>query len=99
MLRIHVNEHSSGTTIRIEGRLVREFAEDFRIRQTFSKFPARLLVDLSDVIFVDDIGEEVLSWFKSVGVKFIANSAYSLDVCKRLCLPVVSKRIESSSPV
>ena len=97
MLRIHVNEHSRGTIIRIEGRLVREFADDFRVRQTFSKFPARLLVDLSDVTFVDEVGEEVLSWFKSVGVKFIANSAYSLDVCKRLCLPVVSKPTESSS--
>ena len=90
MLRMDFHELSDKVTMRMEGRLVGDFAEHARTLLAKSKVASGFLVDLSDVIFVDETGEEVLLWFKQFGVKFIADSAYSRDVCDRLQLPLVN---------
>ena len=73
--------------LRMEGRFVRDFAEHARMLIGDSILPPKLIVDLSEVNYVDAVGEEVLLWFKEIGVKFIAESAYSHGVCERLRLP------------
>jgi hypothetical protein len=45
-----------------------------------------LVVDLTDVTFIDSAGEAVLSFFSRLGAKFVALDAYMLDVCERLHL-------------
>lgn len=47
-----------------------------------------LVVDLTDVTFVDSIGEAALSFFSRLGARFVAEDAYTLDVCERLGLPL-----------
>lgn len=79
-------------TIRIEGRLVGTFAEDARTLIARCKTPSTVVVDLSEVSFVDATGENVLSWLGRIGVKFVTERAYSLDVCERLHLPLARKR-------
>ena len=48
-----------------------------------------LVVDLTDVMFIDAIGEEVLLFVKRLGAQFVAETSYSRDVCERLQLPLV----------
>ena len=92
MLRMEFYELPDSMKMRMEGRFVRDFAEHARTLIGDSKLPSKLIVDLSDVNFVDAVGEEVLLWFKEIGLTFIAESAYSSDVCERLLLPIESKR-------
>ena len=92
MLRMEFYEFPDCMKMRMEGRFVRDFAEHARTLIGDSKPPSRLIVDLSEVTFVDAVGEEVLLWFKEIGVTFTADSAYSHDVCDRLQLPIESER-------
>jgi hypothetical protein len=80
------------TKMRIEGRLVRDYAEHARSLVGHTK-TSNLVVDLSEVSFVDQVGEEVLLWFKEIGVGFTADSVYSRHVCERLQLPILSRAI------
>ena len=88
MLRMEFYELADCMKMRMEGRFVREFAEHARTLIGHSQVPSKLVVDLSEVIFVDAVGEEVLLWFKEIGTTFVAESAYSRDVCDRLQLPI-----------
>jgi anti-anti-sigma regulatory factor len=40
----------------------------------------KLVVDLTDVTFIDSVGEETLSFFCRFGGQFVAETSYSLDV-------------------
>ena len=90
MLRMEFHGLPDSMTMRMEGRFVGDFAEHARMLVARSKVPSSLVVDLSEVSFIDATGEEVLVWFKEVGVKFVADTAYSEDVCNRLQLPLVN---------
>ena len=46
-----------------------------------------LVVDLTEVMYIDGIGEDVLLLFKRLGAQFVAETSYSRDVCERLRLP------------
>ena len=87
MLRVEDHDASSTTWLRVEGRFVGAFAEDTKAMMVRCKLPSHLVVDLSEVMFVDAEGEEVLLWLARIGAQFVANSCYSLDVCQRLHLP------------
>jgi hypothetical protein len=91
MLRVELQEVGNTLTMRVEGRFVGPFAEDTRDLVTRSKIPLRLVVNLSEVTFVDAVGEEMLSWLARIGGKFIADNCYPLHVCERLHLPMASK--------
>ena len=97
MLKIEFHEIGSVLTLRMEGRLVAKFAEDARELILHCKVPSGLIVDLSEVSFVDAVGEDVLRWFGRIGALFLADTAYSLNVCERLRLPV-AKRVNHLSP-
>lgn len=88
MLRVEVHDASNTTWLRAEGRFVGAFAEDTKAMVVRCKLPSHLVVDLSEVMFVDGEGEEVLLWLARIGAQFVANSFYSLDVCERLHLPI-----------
>jgi len=92
MLRMEFNETPSGIIVRMEGRFVKEFAEHARMLIGRSTDPSGFTVDLSNVTFVDAIGEEVLIWLKDIGVSFIAETAYCRDICDRLKLPLSTPR-------
>jgi hypothetical protein len=96
VLRMEFYELPHCMKLRMEGRVVQDFAEHARTLIGDSPLPSKLIVDLSDVNYVDAVGEEVLLWFKKIGVTFTAESAYSLHVCERLQLPVESQLSASS---
>ncbi len=98
MLRMEFYELPNCMKMRMEGRFVRDFAEHARTLIGDSRLASKLIVDLSEVNFVDAVGEEVLLWFKEIGLTFIAESAYSRYVCERLQLPIESELSASSQP-
>ena len=91
MLRVECHDVGDTLTLRLEGRLVGEFAQDARDLVTRCKIPLRLVVNLSEVTFVDVMGEEVLLWLARIGGEFVAENCYSLHVCERLHLPMAPK--------
>jgi hypothetical protein len=95
MFRAQIHHLADGPTLTMEGRLVGDWAEQAKSLITNDSVPKGLIVDLSDLTYVDLVGEEVLSWFKSVGAAFIAKGIYASGLCERLQLPL---REKSSAP-
>ena len=98
MLRVQFDDDGNGTlTMRLEGRLVGPYAEDARITLARHQVPASILVDLSEVTFVDPFGEKVLLWLGRLGAKFVAVNVYTHSICERLQLEVSAQRPGSVS--
>jgi hypothetical protein len=92
MLRVQTQELDGALICRLEGRFTSQGAEEVRTLVTRCDGKLVLLVDLTDVMFIDAIGEEVLLFVKRLGAQFVAETAYSRDVCERLQLPFIDKR-------
>ena len=97
MLRVKMQDSAAATVFRLEGRLTREGAEHVRaLVAQCNNIGTKLVCDLTDLIFIDSFGEEALSFLKRLGGEFLAETAYSLDVCERLLLPLA--RQDKSDP-
>ena len=92
MLRVEFEDVGDTVTMRLQGRFVGPFAKDTGDLVTHHKIPPRLVVNLSEVTFVDATGEEILSWLARIGGRFIADNCYPLHVCERLHLAMAPKR-------
>jgi hypothetical protein len=86
MLRVEVHDSAETLTVRFEGRFAGDDAE--HTRTLAARFAARrkLLVDLTEVVFIDAVGEEVLAFLGQLGGEFVSPNSYVLDVCERLNL-------------
>lgn len=100
MLRIERQDLSNTTRLRVEGRLVSAFAETTMAMVVSCKFLSNLIVDLTELMFVDAGGEEVLVWLARMGAQFVAHNCYSAHVCERLHLPLLKENVlDCSHPV
>jgi anti-anti-sigma regulatory factor len=88
MLRVELRNATNTLTLRMEGRLVGTFAEEVRKLVARSNIPRKLVVDVSEVTFVDTVGEQVLAWLGRIGAEFVAESSYPRHVCEGLNLPL-----------
>ncbi len=86
MFRAEFDRLANSPTLRLEGRFVGDCAEQAKSLVTKTSVPAGLIIDLTDVTYVDSVGEEVLIWFRIIGAMFVAETSYALDVCERLHL-------------
>ena len=91
MLRVETQELDGALICRLEGRFTGEGAEEVRRLVTRCDSKLELVVDLTDVMFIDAIGEDVLLFVKRLGARFVAETSYSRDVCERLQLPFIGK--------
>jgi hypothetical protein len=87
MLRVETKLSVDTLTFKLEGRLTGEGAEHVRTLVTRSG-EMHLVIDLTEVMYIDAVGEQVLSLFHRLGARFMAETAYSLDICERLHLPL-----------
>jgi anti-anti-sigma regulatory factor len=98
MLRVEFDDDNNGMlTVRLQGRLVGPYAEDARVTLARYQIPESILVDLSEMTFVDAFGERVLLWLGRLGAKFVAMNVYTRSICERLDLEVFEQRSGSSS--
>jgi hypothetical protein len=91
MLRVELHDVGKTVRMQLEGRFVGPFAKDTRDLVARCKIPLRLVVNLSEVTFVDGVGEDVLLWLARIGGEFVAENCYPLHVCERLHLPMAPK--------
>ena len=89
MLRVQMQELEGALICRLEGRFTGKGAEEVRMLVTRCDSKLELVVHLTDVMFIDAIGEEVLLFVKRLGAQFVAETSYSRDICERLQLPSV----------
>ena len=92
MLRVETQELDGALICRLEGRFTGKGAEEVRTLVTRCDSKLELVVDLTEVMFIDGIGEEVLLFLRKLGAQFVAETSYSRDVCERLQLPFIAKR-------
>lgn len=92
MLRVETQQSDGSLLCRLEGRFTGEGAEQVRTLVTRCDSGLKLVVDLTEMMFIDTTGEQVLSFARKLGAQFIAETSYSRDVCERLDLPMVRKQ-------
>jgi hypothetical protein len=70
----------------LEGRLAGQWAKEF-LRVTRDIGPNTSCVfDIEEVSYVDQLGEQTLSWLNRLGATFITESLCGIDLCQRLHL-------------
>jgi len=94
MFRAEIQWLASGPTLKFEGRLVADWAEQARSLVTKDILPKGLIVDLTEVSYVDSVGEQLLKWLASVGAVFIASSVYAFAICDWLRLSPMQRIAE-----
>ena len=87
MFRAEIRWLADGPTLKMEGSLVRDWAEQARSLVTKNVVPEGLIIDLTEVSYIDSAGEQLLKWLGSLGAEFVADGSYAADVCERLHLP------------
>jgi hypothetical protein len=90
MFRVEMQQRVNAVVMKIEGQLRGDYADYTRTLVTNCDTGMRLVLDLTDVTFVDSVGEEVLSLFGRAGAEFVADNAYSRNLCERLNLPLAN---------
>jgi hypothetical protein len=86
MLRVDIRDSANVLSLKLEGRLTSNDAENTRTLMARCHGGVSLIVDLTEVTFIDSVGEEVLSFFGGFGAEFVAQTSYTLDICERLHL-------------
>jgi hypothetical protein len=99
MLRVEICDSAETLILKLEGRFTGDDAEHTRTLTTRLAARKKLLVDLTEVVFVDATGEEVLSFLGRSGAEFVAPNSYLLDVCERLNLRVAPNGSSHLSPL
>ena len=94
MFRAEIQWLASGPTLKLEGKLVADWAEQARCLVTKDVLPKGLIVDLTEVSYVDSAGEQLLKWLASIGAVFVAGSVYAFAVCDRLRLSPMQRITE-----
>lgn len=89
MFRAEIRWLDRGPTLKLAGKLAGDWAEQARELVTNNVVPKGLIVDITDVSYIDSIGEELLKWLASLGAVFVAGNVYAVAVCERLRLPPV----------
>jgi hypothetical protein len=96
MLRVETQELDGALICSLEGRFTGEGAEHVRLLVTRCDSKLELVVDLTEVMFIDAVGEDVLLLIKKLGGEFVAETAYARDICEQLQLPLVRNHKQNS---
>jgi len=86
MLRFEIRNSGETSHMMLEGRLAGDDAEHVRTEIARCPVSLKLIVDLTEVVFIDDVGEQILSFLGRLGAVFVAPNSYTLDICERLNL-------------
>jgi len=93
MLRFEIRNSDEIWHVMLEVRFTGDDAEHVQLQISPCPFSVKLIVDLTEVVFIDNVGEQVLSFLGRLGAVFVAPNSYTLDVCERLNLSVAPNGI------
>ena len=91
MLRAAFSHKNDGQALKLEGRLVGAWAVQVKSLLSRHFVSNGLLVDVSEVTYVDSVGEQLLLWLRELQAKFAAETCYARGVCERLQLDFKGK--------
>jgi len=94
VFRAEIQWLASGPTLRLEGKLAADWAEQARCLVTKDVLPKGLIVDLTEVSYIDSVGEQLLKCLASIGALFVAGSVYAFAICDRLRLSPIQRIAE-----
>ena len=97
MFRAEICLLSNGLILKMEGKLVDGCAEQAKCLIAETAVPEPFVVDITDVSYIDDAGERVLWWFRSIGAVFVVKGVYGAGVCERLHLPLRAETTDASN--
>lgn len=93
MFRAEIRWLENGPTLKMEGKLAGDWAEQARNLVTKDLVPKGLVVDLTEVSYIDSAGEQFLKWLASVGAAFVARNVYAVAICERLRLLPAQRKV------
>ena len=97
MLRITVPTLSSQEVFVLEGKLTGLWAQELlRVARAANQGPGTIF-NLQEVFYVDSSGEEALRFLSRRGARFLTDSAYGVDLCKRLKLHRICQQVEDGN--
>ena len=96
MLKAELQRSANDTKLLLQDRLVGLWADSIMSLVKPCSASSRLLVDLTEVTYVDASGEAVLEWLATIGAEFATESCYSRDICDRLLLPLAQRSRSSA---
>ena len=91
MFRAEIQWLASGPTLKMEGKLVGDWAEEAMSLLTKDVVPRGLIVDLTEVTYIDGMGEEFLKWLGRIGSAFFPGNVYTSGMCEQLNLRLLEK--------
>lgn len=97
MLRVELDDCANTLSLKVQGRLVGEGAKNTRTLLARYRTGMRLIVDITEVTFVDTLGEDLLSAFGGLGADFLAETSYSRYICERLQLRLVRSQTSGTT--
>jgi len=97
MLRVDIRDSANALSLKLEGRFTANDAENTRTLMARWHHGMTLVVDLTEVTFIDSLGEEVLSFFGRFGAEFVAPTSYTLDICERLHLHIAPDQVSDGN--
>lgn len=86
MLRAELNQRNTDLVLKLEGRLVSGWAVQVKSLVSRHFVPNGLFVEMSEVTYVDSVGEQLLLWLRDLRAEFVAETCYARDICQRLHL-------------
>jgi ABC-type transporter Mla MlaB component len=99
MLRAQLDRSNEGLALKLEGQLVSAWAVQVKAHVSRHFVANGLLVDMSDVTYVDSTGELLLLWLRDLHARFVAGTCYARAICERLHLNDIGDADGSVPPV
>ena len=92
MFRAELVWLANGPTLKMHGKLVGDWAKQAKDLLTVDVVPRGLIVDLTEVTYIDSSGEHLLTWLGSLGAVFVASGVNAIRVFERLGLSVMRSK-------
>ncbi len=86
MLRAEFGHKKDVLALKLEGRVAGAWALQVKSLLSRHFVSNGLLVDVSQVTYVDSVGEQLFLWLRELQAKFVAETCYARNVCERLRL-------------
>jgi hypothetical protein len=80
-------------TLRMSGRMTEGCREEVETYLGSHPVQSSLIVDLTEVTYIDGSGEETLRWLGRRGASFAADNPYALHIFERLHLNIAKQCI------